>query len=789
MPATPKKKADILEKIAVGSPRTKALLTERGLLKTPEEQKETTTLRALAADISESLSHVKKSGSSEKRAAYTAFKSLAFGKNVKKARAKRSLSKLVNLPEKTISRAISRREKVLKGDIPSWQYMNRKVRSDALSAEDSKLIYDYWTHQASRPTGDKKDVVKQRISRRQYIHHAKHVLEKTQTEAYMEFRELYPNIKVSQRKFESLKPFFVKQARERDRKSCLCRKHVETQIVFSACMKFRKALLKKNPELESSVSVPKTVTEAATLTLCPKPEGSMFHNIKCLERQCSECGVHKLQLLPEENSDDGLVHWSRYEYVPTGKFLSNGQEKKKIAFVPKETPPSQLFAYFKELLKGYMSHCFMARWQREQLNSLLDNLPMNHVVCIYDYSVGYTCRQQNEIQSEFFDPTKVFLHVTILHRHAVGAVDGVSSTDGDPQLIKEHVFVISDDPVQDYDSVHKAQELIHAYLKNDVGYPTQQVHEFTDGCAAQYKSRHCVGDLSCSLSDFGFTMQRNYFETSHAKGEQDAAGSHIKQKVSQAVLRQTATITNAKSMYEFLSQNFSLPAVSAKSVELKRRIFFYVPASGEAAVKRNRAGRHFKEAKGIRKWHCVKSSPVQGKLQTRFRSCYCTNCILGDEESCINKEWRDDWKEVVLDREPDGATTRQDAEQSALNHDSASHIADLGTKGSTVAIAADDTMYDFYLLRVSSDGVEELDETIIDDYGSQYYAGHQVLRGHFYLRENIHDMTFSLDTTRMAIVYAATVRHICGDLKQKGKKKKPIYKLSLEQNEDIIASL
>ena len=80
MPATPRKKADILDKIAVGRPRTKALLTERGLLKTPEEQKETTTLRAQAADISEGLSHVKKSGSSEKRAAYTAFKSLALEK-------------------------------------------------------------------------------------------------------------------------------------------------------------------------------------------------------------------------------------------------------------------------------------------------------------------------------------------------------------------------------------------------------------------------------------------------------------------------------------------------------------------------------------------------------------------------------------------------------------------------------------------------------------------------------------------------------------------------------------
>ena len=101
----------------------------------------------------------------------------------------------------------------MKGDIPSWQYMNRKVRSDVLSAEDSKLIYDYWTHQASRPTGNKKDVVKQRISRRQYIHHAKHVLEKTQTEAYMEFRELYPNIKVSQRKFESFIAIFCKTSK------------------------------------------------------------------------------------------------------------------------------------------------------------------------------------------------------------------------------------------------------------------------------------------------------------------------------------------------------------------------------------------------------------------------------------------------------------------------------------------------------------------------------------------------------------------------------------------------
>lgn len=77
------------------------------------------------------------------------------------------------------------------------------------------------------------------------------------------------------------------------------------------------------------------------------------------------------------------------------------------------------------------------------------------------------------------------------------------------------------------------------------------------------KSRHCVGDLSCLLADFGYIILHNYFEAAHAKGEQDAAGSHIKTKVSQAVLRRTATIKNAKSMYQFLVEHFSQPAPSS----------------------------------------------------------------------------------------------------------------------------------------------------------------------------------------------------------------------------------
>ena len=57
----------------------------------------------------------------------------------------------------------------------------RKVRIDAVKEEDKRLICDYWTHQASHPTGSKKDRIRQRVKKGEYVEHVKHVLEKTQS--------------------------------------------------------------------------------------------------------------------------------------------------------------------------------------------------------------------------------------------------------------------------------------------------------------------------------------------------------------------------------------------------------------------------------------------------------------------------------------------------------------------------------------------------------------------------------------------------------------------------------
>ena len=284
-----------------------------------------------------------------------------------------------------------------------------------------------------------------------------------------------------------------------------------------------------------------------------------------------------------------------------------------------------------------------------------------------------------------------------------------------------------------------------------------------------------------------------FFETSHAKGEQDAAGANVKQKVSHAVLRKTAVIRNTKDTKEYVEENFATPAAStfalrSKAVGLARRIFFYVPPEGDEEVNRHRPDRAFKELKGVRKLHCVKTTPEQGRVFTRSHSCYCIDCISGEEENCSNKEWLDAWKDVKLERESSVATTTQAVEEmEAIPLDTAVRVADLAAKDSVVAIAAaNDADYDYYLMKVTSDGVVELDDPTTDDYGCTFPRGFLGLEGYSFVRDNIIDMTYKLDKNKTAFVLAGTVRHICRELQ---KCRNNIYKVPLTVNEEIIASL
>lgn len=281
------------------------------------------------------------------------------------------------------------------------------------------------------------------------------------------------------------------------------------------------------------------------------------------------------------------------------------------------------------------------------------------------------------------------------------------STEEKPELIKEHIFVLSDDNTQDYHCVHHSQKLIFDYITKELNLQIKKVHEFTDGCAGQYKLRHTFGELSCSLADFGFQVDHHFFEASHAKGEQDAAGANIKQRATLAVLRRETSITSAKDLCEYLSRTLRNPTSQSESVTLKKRVFFYVPVDGEGTVPRGRQGHTFKEFQGIRKIHCIKTTPEQCKQYTRLCSCTCFECLDGSYEECENSAMVDGWQEVRLTSDGE-VSTRPHSE--AAGGDRVNALTDLIEGNSIVAITAEeDNYFDYYLLKLISSGAVVLE--------------------------------------------------------------------------------
>ena len=144
-------------------------------------------------------------------------------------------------------------------------------------------------------------------------------------------------------------------------------------------------------------------------------------------------------------------------------------------------------------------------------------------------------------------------------------------------------------------------------------------------------------------------------------------------------------------------------------------------------------------------------------------------------------------RKTQIEREGSVALTRSTDDTGDIEH--YVHLAELPGKGSVVAIAADDdSHYDYYLLKIISDGVVTLECGSED----QFSCEKGVLLGHFFQRENLIDFTFKLEARKPAAVLTGTVCHICRDLVLKSKetqRRKAIYKLPVTENEEIMASL
>ena len=573
---------------------------------------------AALSDIKTVIQNVKSQRNDDARSTMNVLTASLNGENVQKKRGVKKLAGILGVKPRTLTGGRKIRAKVLQTEKSSWTYIMRKTRSDAISDEVKDLAYKFWLNpENSRPACNKNDTKRARIGPNLYSKHMSYVLEKTQTEIYNDFRTEYPDIKISQRVFENCMPYFVRPVKPKDKLTCCCRYHIEMRTVFKACMKFRRSVIKSKPVSNEHVTVYDTIDELISDTLCAKPENEKYHKLSCLSRNCDQCGTCLLNLMQEEMDESENapnIIWEKYEYR---EIKCKNNTRKKLVLVQKESKPKEVFEYLRHLLETFPLHQFRSLWQNKQRKHIAENLPKDHCLLIHDFSENYRCIEKQEIQSSYFQKTEISIHVSLIYRHAILEYDGIDSTQDNPNIVCEQFFVFSDDETHDYHFTHAAQQLINEYLKS-ISYNVKVMHEFTDGCSTQYKSRHCMGDFSFGCRDFGYKEAiRNYFEPSHAKGPQDAAGGYIKHQADLSVIRGKSVIQSADDLYKFAEKHLSNPGTNAIC---KRRIFRLLKS-----VNRERE-RYFKPVPDNRQIRQIRTCQ-NGKLSVRKLSCYtCSKC-------------------------------------------------------------------------------------------------------------------------------------------------------------------
>ena len=135
---------------------------------------------AVLEDAKTALQTTKTKRSNDDRAATHVGLSFLSGEKVNGGKLKSKVSQRLSINRKRLSNAYKHRVKTLRSDKSCWLFTERQTRSDSIPSEHRKLAYYFWSSPGiSRPTGNKKDIIRKRVAVRTYTCHANQVLEKT----------------------------------------------------------------------------------------------------------------------------------------------------------------------------------------------------------------------------------------------------------------------------------------------------------------------------------------------------------------------------------------------------------------------------------------------------------------------------------------------------------------------------------------------------------------------------------------------------------------------------------
>ena len=332
-----------------------------------------------------------------------------------------------------------------------------------------------------------------------------------QLEFHAKYTEASEHNQVGLRAFELLKPFYVRRLKERN--TCACRYHCEMAELRQGWNNMRtatKGIHGSHCTCQCEVCVsPQTgestgedqrsrchadlshfsgLTDLWHSVLCPL-EGDGWHAQSCIKGECERCGVDMLMLCPRERDSEGTlkVQWHNFEMVVHG-VTKAGKENKVLRMTYQNTAAPIYLDYLREKLRPFIVHNYIAKWQAERYKESIDTFPPESILSAVDFAENYTFQPYNELQSMHWLQHQITILVHICYRWNPCYLADPSSDA--PKLLTEYHYYISDDAEHDTLFVQHCFALHWQHI-TDRGIKPNEHIVWSDGCAAQFKSRRC----------------------------------------------------------------------------------------------------------------------------------------------------------------------------------------------------------------------------------------------------------------------------------------------------------
>lgn len=334
----------------------------------------------------------------------------------------------------------------------------------------------------------------------------KKIMLMTIDEAFESFKTVHPEVQIGRSSFFKLRPANVKPSSDMPHNVCVCRYHANMEMALTAASQICE-------------SIPPKCRQLCEKLVCST------ENEECMTGKCEKC-KDKATILIYKGVDEQVlakeIEWKKWTDI-----------EGRMKTVVETGSLSDLIHYIVEQLPSFLVHFFVKNMQHKYFQVSRDSIAETEAILQVDFAENYSAKVQDELQMLYWTHEQVTIFTGVAwvqsgHHSFAIISDELSHGKHTVWIFLKHIF----------------KKLVA--FQPDVKY----VKIFSDGCAAQFKNKYTLSNLTFMHEDFGINGEWSFFASSHGKGAVDGVGGIVKRTVWNAVRTRKFVVTDAREFAE-----------------------------------------------------------------------------------------------------------------------------------------------------------------------------------------------------------------------------------------------